>query len=139
MPKVFLTKTERGFIPSTEADEEITNRIALGEEAQVEFRKARNSQFHRKFFAMLKTVFENQTKYSNLEDLLVEIKVRTGHYREHIAMSGEIIYLPKSISFEKMDNIEFEKFYSAAVNAILDGKIVEMDRDDLMLRVLDFF
>lgn len=133
-----LVKTPRGFIPASDLDKEVTDKIAMGEEAEVEFRKARNPRFHRKFFAMLHIVLMNQEKYSTLEDLLVEVKVRIGHYKESILSTGEIVYVPKSISFRKMNQLEFEKFYDKSVDAILAGRIVDITKENLELQVLDF-
>lgn len=138
MPKVFLIKTEYGFLPSADMDKQITDKIGIGEEIEVLLRKARNPKFHRKFFAMLNVVLQNQEKYDNLEDLLTEVKIRVGHYSEYITDDGKIVYTPKSISFEKMDEIEFNKFYNKSIDSILDGKIIKLDKDELLLAVMDF-
>jgi len=138
MPKVFLIKTNTGFIPSSDMDKEITDKIGMGEEIEVLLRKARNPKFHRKFFAMLNVVLQNQEKYTILEDLLTEVKIRIGHYKEYITTDGQVVYMPKSISFENMDDIQFEKFYNKTIDSILDGKIIKLDKDELLLAIMDF-
>ena len=68
---------------------------------------------------MLNIVLGNQDKYEHIEDLLTEVKLRTGHYEEHVTQNGKLVYLPKSISFARMDDIEFSKFYNRSIDAVL--------------------
>lgn len=119
-------------------DKQITDKIGIGEEIEVLLRKARNPKFHRKFFGLLNMVLQNQEKYETLEDLLTEVKIRVGHYSEYITDDGKIVYTPKSISFEKMDEISFDRFYEKTVDAILVGKIINITKDELLLAVMDF-
>jgi hypothetical protein len=84
-----------------------------------DIRRARNPDHHRKGFALIKLIFDSQEKYRTIEDLLVELKLQTGWYREHIRANGEIIYVPKSISFADMDQLEFEAFYETLIDVAI--------------------
>jgi len=133
---IALVKTQSGsFIPATNQDNEACERIGQGELIHGKFTKMRNGAFHRKFMSMVQYVFQNQDKHKCFEDLLVEIKIRTGHYKEHIRESGEIVYIPKSISFAKMDEIEFSDFYSKAIKAIINGGIMQGTESQIMKAV----
>ena len=65
-----------------------------------------------------------------MEDLLTEIKLKTGHYTEHITTKGIVVYIPKSISFAKMDELQFQMFYSKVIDVVLRD-FLPMDKNDL--------
>ncbi len=56
----------------------------LGHQFKANMKSTRNPDHHRKAFAMFKLIVENHPKYENVEDVLVEMKVRSGHYTEFI-------------------------------------------------------
>lgn len=85
----------------------------------IEYVQKRNVKFHRKFFKLLQIVFDQQEKYSNKEDLRVEILLKSGQYTEHITTKGELIYIPKSMSFKSMKQAEFDEFYNKALDVCL--------------------
>ena len=107
------------LIPSSTDSVEEWEKLRQGYEYKVEVKRARNPQFHRKAMALLQQVFDNQDKYENFEDLLVEFKLRTGWYKEHLTTKGNVIYVPKSIAFANMDEDTFAKFYSRAIDVAI--------------------
>lgn len=92
-----------------------------GNEYKVVVTQARNIGHHRKAFALLQMVFENQDIYDNIEDLLVEFKLKSGHYREHITTKGKLIYVPKSLAFENLDQTAFEEIYSKFITIAMES------------------
>jgi len=133
----FVVKKDYGFFPVNDNDLEVCKKFVEGEVYRCEIKKPRNIKFHRKFFALLQYVFENQDKYDNAEDLRVEIELKAGNYTEHITTKGKMIYIPKSIAFEKMDNIEFEKLYNKAVDVILKDFIIGDTKENIEAQVQD--
>ena len=115
----YVIKRDFGFFPSSDSDFEVCKKFVEGEVYRCEIKKPRNIKFHRKFFALLQYVFENQDKYDNIEDLRVEIELKAGNYIEHITTKGKMVYIPKSLKFERMDNVEFENLYNKAIDVIL--------------------
>lgn len=119
MAKLCVVRKNNVFFPASESDADIAKKFKYGEVYQCEIKKPRNLKFHRKFFALLQYVFDNQDKYSNLSDLRVEILLQCGAYDEHITVDGKMVYVPKSLSFESMDDVEFEQLYGAAVDVVI--------------------
>jgi hypothetical protein len=138
--KLMLKKIAGGLIPSLPMDEEKLSKWKFGSIMECEVKKPRNGQFHRKFFALINVVYINQEKYTQLDDLLVEVKLKTGHYKEHLTTKGEIIYLPKSISFAQMDEMEFGLFYSKVIDVVLKHfmKVSPEELDTMVNEVLSF-
>lgn len=116
--KLFMFKDGWSLKPSDERGEKALARMGQGELVVIDLRRNRNLLHHRKFWAILNAVLDNQNKYDNDTDLLTEIKIRVGHYREYITQQGELVYVPKSISFDECDQSEFDEFYTKAVNVM---------------------
>jgi hypothetical protein len=152
---------EKILIPATETDAEIFEKFRGNTWYKSDCRKARNPEFHKKGMALVRLIFNSQEQYRELEDLLVELKIKAGWYSEHVRSSHHIspllksmwswaemlpspiavklkkyisqlrrqdsvIYLPKSISFADMDELEFQRFYNAVLDiAIQDYKLTE--------------
>ena len=98
--------------PSSADSVEKYEKLRRGQEYTVEIKQARNPAFHRKAFALLNAMFENQSRIENIEDFRLELKLICKHVREYVRPNGEIVYIPKSWSFADLDEIEFEALYS---------------------------
>jgi len=136
--EIFLVKTQSGALaPFDDADAQRMAKIKTNEVVRAEITKPRNLLFHKKFMALVRLVFENQERYNSIEDLLVEFKLKVGHYKEHITTDGKIVYVPKSISFSQMDEYEFKEFYNKALNVL--GKIIKVDSETLREQIEQFY
>jgi len=99
------------LVPTSQHDQDQLLKLRVGSEYKARITKARNPKHHRKGFALLNMIFENQDKYATLEDLRTELKLLTGWYDHHVRLNGEVIYKPKSMSFADMDQTQFEEWY----------------------------
>lgn len=119
--KLFLMMTEgRDLLGWGPNDQAYLHRLGAGECLECDTHKARNPAHHRKFFALLQAAYGAQDKHKNLTSLLVELKVRAGWYDEHITADGKLVYVPKSISWARMDQETFDKFYGEAITALAE-------------------
>jgi hypothetical protein len=117
--KLHVIKTQTGLKPAYDSDYEIYSKIPLNEVFEIEYRKPRNLLFHRKYFALMKLAFENQTDYRNLNELRRDISIVAGYYDEVVnKVTGEVYKMPKSISFAQMDEIEFSELYERTKDVI---------------------
>lgn len=124
--------------PADAAAEEALRRFAPGEMVPVKVYKERCPGLHKKFFALLNLAFENQEQYTNIEAFRAAVTVQAGWYEEYYSKErGELVKYPKSIAWDKMDELEFQKFYSAAIDAIL-ALIGGLDRKDLEEEIARF-
>ena len=104
--------------------------MSVGEYLRIEATKPRNGPHHRKLFALLKLVSENSETYDTTEKALVAVKLVSG-YSEPLLdpITGKFVQLPKSISYESMDQDAFNSFYSAAIDGILAHILPHLDRN----------
>lgn len=134
--KVLLEKTSGGLRGMTPADHESWSKFRRQLEVmkpgtclRMEWVKPRNASHHRKFFALLNLVAENSEVYDTTEKALVAIKLITGHIDPAIdPRTGEVVQIPKSISYESMDQDEFERFYSVSIDGVLQHILKHIDR-----------
>ncbi len=135
---VVLCKRIASLIPVDDEGKEALDGIGQGEMVKVKITKSRNLGHHRKFFSMLNLVLDNQEKYPSLRHLLTAVKIEAGWYEDApIEVNGKLVYLPSSISFAKMDQLEFDKFYNDAISACC-RLLPHMDAEDLKNEVMAY-
>lgn len=125
--KALLLKTDKGLRGSSPADQEAWSKFRRrletmkpGTWIRMEWASPRHPKHHRKFMALLQLITENSETYNTVEKALVAVKLCTGHFDLMTdPRTGEIIQVPKSIAFENFPQEEFEVFYSAAIDAVL--------------------
>jgi hypothetical protein len=138
--KELFKKTASGLIPDTEEGMKLFS--AIGEYAMVEFIKGRSYENHKRFFKFLDVAFDMQEFYDDKEDFRKSLQMLAGHYDELIILGrdgGEptVHYTPKSICFEAMDELEFEKLFKRCRTQYLSRYGTGMTEDELM-RVIRF-
>jgi hypothetical protein len=98
------------------ASEDFLSEIPEGKEVLVTIRRARSPEHHRWFFKLLSRVAENSDKWADVDDLLDDLKLACGHYtRRANILTGQIQYVPKSISFAAMGEDKFKRFKERAL------------------------
>jgi len=117
--KLLVKKTTKGLLPMYESDYANYVKIPMNEEFEIEYVKKRNLKFHKKYFALLKLAFENQSDYRILEDMRRDLIITAGWYNEVINLiDGEVLKVAKSISFSSMDEVEFSELYQKTKDVI---------------------
>ncbi len=129
MTELALLKTPGGYVPATDQDADICLKHKSGDVIHADFKKMRNSLFHRKFFALLNIGFgawepgDINNQYGpaekNFEQFREDVTILAGYYEQHVRLDGTIRVTAKSISFSNMEQEDFEKVYSAVINVLL--------------------
>lgn len=119
------------------SDYETAKKISLNEPIEFEFTKKRNVKFHRKFFALLNLVFENQEQYNNIEHLRKDLIISAGYYDLRYNIDGVEIREPKSISFAKMDELEFSEVYNRVIDVVVNW--LGIDKQEIIDNVQQYF
>lgn len=111
--------------------------LKFGEALTAKIQRPRNPKHHRKLFALLKVVFDNQTTYATTEQLLEALKLATGLFETGLTVDRMPYVRPLSISFASMDQHSFNEFYDRAVDVILTKVLPNTDKADLEKQVLE--
>lgn len=141
---IYCRVTDIGLIPMYDSDLDEKHRLRIGDNVLCTIKRPRNYEFHKKYFALLRLTVANlphliqqQMQIFTEEDLLDCLKIDLGLFttRWH---GGRQIVKTGSISFAKMDNTEFEKFFSRSVDAILRIYLRGTDRQALIVEVENY-
>ena len=116
-------------------DEAILHGIPDDTVIKCKWTRPRHGQHHRLFFALLKMVFDNQTECKTMDVLLSVVKLGTGHADVVRTAQGFYFSVPRSISFARMDQDQFNKFFNRAVDFIVADILPGIDKAALTAEV----
>lgn len=137
MSKISLVRTLSGFKPAFDSDFEESKKIKIGEVYQYEYKKPRNYMFLKKFFALVKMVYDNQEQYTNIEHLRKDLIIESGNYDLRHDLLGVEVREAKSISFAQMSENEFSELYNSVVDVII--KYFHFDKEEIAENVERYF
>mgnify|MGYP000322267384 CR=1 FL=1 len=137
----FCRVTPAGLVPLDDMDWEQKKQLRLGSDVRVHITMPRNLRFHKKFMALLRLTLDNLPEdiqqsmhiYS-IEAMLAAVKIDLGYY-DTVQVSSRNVVKLRSISFAKMDEAAFERFYDLAVTDILNNYLQGADRNLLLQEV----
>lgn len=137
--ELYVVKTINGFLkPAFDEDKEKFSQFPKDGYFEIKYTKKRNVRFHRKFFALLKIAYENQSDYRLMEDLRRDLIITSGHYEEVVnAITGEVYKIAKSISFSNMEETEFSLIYEDVKNIIIQW--LGIDNESLETEISQYF
>ena len=134
----FLVKKQFGkLIPVYNSDLEALKSAKLKENDiyEVDIKRKRNYEFHKKYFALINLCFDNQETFTEFEDLRNYLTMKAGYVKKIETGTGQMI-LPLSISFANMDNIEFEQLYQKTIDVIC--KFIDVDEKGIMNELINY-
>lgn len=128
-----MQKTAAGvLVPYDPKAIELMGKLKLGQPTWVDVVRARNTALHRKWFTLLQLAFEaweppaiQSGRYAGLQPqkdfdhFRKDVTIYSGFYNVVSTLDGRTRVEAKSISFDSMDQDEFERLYSASINTIL--------------------
>ena len=145
---IYLIKTtNENFVPAYDSDRENSVRFPPGEIVKANITKPRNVGFHKKYFAMLNLMYQNQDHFDYFENFRSYYQMRAGFYKIILVPQGRLekikikrptgeLHWPTSISFANMDQLEFENVYNRVLDRLLED--IPMDRVDIEKELVEF-
>ena len=135
-PNHFEVETDEDFV--------LNLKLKVGSYVQIKTWKQRSVVNHRRFFALLKkTIYllpedEIYDKLRNIDYLRKELMILIGNVDTHITMKGEYVLIPKSISFESTDDVEFNRIYHLCTEKIVKTFLKYISLEDFETYILKF-
>lgn len=143
--KINLLNTPDGLKPLADSDYEEKKKLKLGEIYTCEIRLMRNYKFHRKYFALINLAWEYQTEKTtaffseNKEAFRKTVEVAAGHFEQVYSIERrEWVQIPKSIAFDKMDNVEFEQLYNNVKTVLFNTFLKHINEQEFLNQLLNF-
>lgn len=115
MARVYLKKILRGFEPADEESLEVWKEYKLGSVYRADIVKPRSYQHHKLCMALLNLTYDNLPEkyakcYATFDQFRYAVALEVGHAEAFVSLQGEILTLPKSISYDAIpDDVEFGK------------------------------
>ena len=126
-------------------DYDAKKRLKFDEVYRVDIVKARNIDFHRKYFALINIGWEylneEQTKFFNYdrEGFRKCVQIAAGYYTLTYSIKRkEWVEESVSISFEKMDELEFQDLYNKVRDVIFSLIEDNVSEDEFLFNLADF-
>jgi len=116
--------------PASPEDFEIIKKLPKNEVNESQVKKSRNYKFLQKFMVMINKGFENTKSNINNIDFYRYVMTLKAGFVDYIDYNGETIPKAKSVKFDKMDELEFEKLY----NAVFSQIIIDTEADETLFR-----
>jgi hypothetical protein len=136
--RLYLRRTLTGFDPADDHARDIHKKYKLGEVYRADVVKPRSYKHHCLCMALLNITYENQDRYANFETFRKAVAMASGHVEELVTLDGEIVFTPKSISYDAIpDDVTFGKVMSQMMDVcvnILGG----MNRSELQGEVAKY-
>lgn len=86
-----------------------------GEMAEIEMTFPRSGPYHRRHMAIEQQVFDAQERFTDFEQFRYWLKVGAGWVTWAAGPSGGVVPIPKSISYSKADQAEFQQYHAQVV------------------------
>jgi hypothetical protein len=135
--KLQLVKTLDGkLMADGEESLQAINNIKSGDLIIVEYKPSRNYKFHKKLFGLLGVILENQSHYKTVDNILEMVKFKAGYFDTIVTHKGKKHYKTKSIAFENMDEVEFQKFYNSALDVAFE--LTGIDQQTYEQQIMQF-
>jgi len=137
MSEIIMRRTVQGLSPVDQFNWEqlVGDRIKVGDDVKCKVTKSRNLDFHRKFFAMLRATFDMQDEFETMPQWRAVCIAGAG-YCDFIQGHEQLVAIPKSIAFHKMDETEFNRVYQDALTFIC-ARYVD-DSPERLATILEF-
>ena len=135
MAEIYVKRDwQNHLIPTDQYSLDIVKKIRQDVPKLITITGKRNLEFHQKFFVLLNTIYEIQNHFDNFEAFRYWTVMKAGHYDIIEAPNGKLIYKAKSVSFAKMDEIEFQKVYDGVIKVALVHKDIcgGITKEDLL-------
>ena len=135
----YCTKVDGVLIGADDESSEKLAELGLDTLVKCSTSKHRNYENHKRFFAFVKTAFDMQTHFDNYDIFRKWLTMGAGYYDSTVTPKGVTIFIPQSISFEKLDEEEFKQLFKKCVDYYLkqltDARTVSNEE---FMRILDF-
>ena len=122
--------------PCFDSDYQALKRIPKNTEVEIEIKQKRNIRFHRKAMALLNLAFQNQDKFEQFNHLRYYLTMKAG-WVDIVATPQGQMFIPKSISFSAMDEIEFSDWYDKVLDQVIN--LIGSGKEEIEQELINFF
>lgn len=142
---LFLLNTSSGLKPCYDEDYDNKKKLKIGEIYKAKITLARNLDFHRKYFALINCAWAYQNEKTtrhfkeSVECFRKTIEIAAGHCDTVYNISQKTwVEVPKSIAFDKMDELEFRDLYERVKDVLMKIFLKDINEYEFMRNLSNF-
>jgi hypothetical protein len=117
--EIFVRNTLTGLIPLYPSDFDEKRKLKLGRDYKANIVLPRNLGFHKKFFALFNVAYQNTKLDMSEKAYRHYLTIKAGYFTAYTTPKG-VFYEPDSISFDSMEQDEFEVFYQRFLDKVVE-------------------
>lgn len=143
--ELYLLNTVEGLKPLYDADYDNKKKLKIGQAYKAKIVLARNLDFHRKYFSLINTAWAYQSEtreeffHHDVNCFRKTVEVAAGCCdRIYSITRREWIDIPKSISFEKMDELEFRELYDRVKDVLFKTFLTHISEKEFMSNLMNY-
>lgn len=144
--KIKVQNTIHGLIPLYDEDYDEKKKLKLGATYEVSVKLTRNLQFHRKYFKLLALAWEFQNEVTteeffqnSFEKFRKTVEIAAGICDTIYSIERrEFIDIPKSISFDQMDDAEFRNVYNRVKDVLYKVFLRRISIEEFEKQLINF-
>ena len=115
----FCTKVDGVLIGAdAESAEKLAN-LGLDTVVKCSCKRNRNYENHKRYFKFIEIAFEMQNHFEDIEHFRKWLVMKAGYYETIVAPNGNIIFLPQSIAFEKIEEEDFKILFKKCIGTMI--------------------
>jgi len=132
------------IVPDDKDSADFIDRLKYNQVITADFKRPRNYEFHKKYFALIKYAYENwqpeEFESPEWEGVVPEksfdrfrkdLIILSGRYDAVYRVDGSVRIEAQSISFASMTEESFAELYDATINVILKKILRNYSREDI--------
>lgn len=133
-PPIACERRGSFLVPCAPMDSDQLMRFPTAKRLSVRVTQPRSVPQHRLYWSMLTLVADNLDQPITADDLHEWLKLKLGYARPVRQRNGEIVYVARSIAFDKMEQAEFREFFDKAVSMLIEHiipglKVADLERE----------
>lgn len=117
--------------PVDQHGRDVLAKLKMGQQVQVEVKRARNGKQHRLYWGLIGLIFSQQSRYATQEQLSNVIKCAVGWCDEVPLKDGRVMVTPRSIAFANMAQDQFEEFFTKVIKLVITKILPGVTEADL--------
>lgn len=129
----YAVKLGKAMHPTPEAREKF-DRIPQNAIIHWTYRRPQIAAFHRKFFALVSVIFDNQSEYNN-KDLFYKVLIMLSGFCEIVQVGDKTLFVADSVSFEKCSQAKLEEIYDKVLDVALEKFCVGSTPEEINAKV----
>ena len=107
------------LVAATAHDADLMAKLPRMRDLRADIVRPRDLTRHKNYWALCKLVHENQSRMATVQNVSDALKVLAGHCEILTTLDGEMVRVPKSIAFHRMDETEFAAFWRSVRDVVI--------------------